>query len=189
MGSLMYNSLINPNQLRHYGVNIQDDPTPNRPLSVISENGDFYMPLHQKGKIVYLDIYTPTHKELDTFPHINLSSQHPWNPSNLDFFQNQQSLQEEIERIMHASTVTTDITWSTAENCDNESGFIFSLSDISRKISAMGMTRETDKFDTSPPQENLQRQNEGSGQSKIKEMPTFQIKVRHTNTSPEDLSQ
>ena len=27
MGSLMDDSLINPNQLRHYGLNVQDDPT------------------------------------------------------------------------------------------------------------------------------------------------------------------
>ena len=37
----------------------------------------------------------------------------------------------------------------------------FSLSDISRKIVAMGMTRETEKVDTYPPQEILQRPNKG----------------------------
>ena len=35
MRSLMDDSLINPNQLRHYGVNVQDDPISNRPLSII----------------------------------------------------------------------------------------------------------------------------------------------------------
>ena len=33
---LMDDSQINPNQLRHYGINVQDDPTSNRPLSLIS---------------------------------------------------------------------------------------------------------------------------------------------------------
>ena len=81
MGSLMDNSLINLNQLRHYGVNFQDDPTSNRPLSFISWNGDFTMPLHQEGTILYFDTHTPIQKELDTCPHINLSSRHTWNPS------------------------------------------------------------------------------------------------------------
>ena len=36
MGSVMDDSMINPNQLRHYGINVQDDPTSNRPLSLIS---------------------------------------------------------------------------------------------------------------------------------------------------------
>ena len=80
----------------------------------------------------------------------------------------QHSLQEEIERIRHVSTVTTDITWSTSDSRGDESDFIFSLSDISRKIVAMGVTRETEKVDTYPPQEILQRPNEGSGQSDIK---------------------
>ena len=143
MVSLMDDSLINPNQLRQYGINFQDDPTSNRPLNVISENGDFSMPLHQKGTIVYFDKKTPTQKDLNTCHHINLSIRHPWNPSKVDFVKNQHSLQEEIESIRHVNTVTTDITWSTAESRGDESGFIFSLLDISRKIAAMGMTRET----------------------------------------------
>ena len=53
----------------------------------------------------------------------------------------------------------------------------------------MGMTIETEKVDTYPPQETLQIPNKGSGQSGIKEMPTFQGTGRHTDTSPEDLSQ
>ena len=68
---------------------------------------------------------------------------------------NQQFLQEDIERIRPVSTVTTDITWSTAESCGDKSDLMFSLSDISRKIAAMGMARETEKVDTSPPQETL----------------------------------
>ena len=147
------------------------------------------MPLHRRGKIVYFDTHTPNQKELDACPHINLSSQHPWNPLKVDFVKNQHLMQEEIERIRHVSTVTTDITWSTAERRGDKSGFIFILSDISRKISAIGVTRETEKVDTSPPQETLQRPNEGSGQSDIKEMPTFQSTGRHTDSSPEYLSQ
>ena len=46
MGSLMDDSLNNPNQLRHFGVNVEDDLTYSLPLSLISENGYFSMPLH-----------------------------------------------------------------------------------------------------------------------------------------------
>ena len=59
MGFLMDNSMINPNQLRHYGVNFQDDPTSNLPPSVISDNRDFAMLLYRKGTIVYFDTHTP----------------------------------------------------------------------------------------------------------------------------------
>ena len=53
----------------------------------------------------------------------------------------------------------------------------------------MGMTHETEKVDTSPPQETLKLPNEGSGKSNIKDMQTFQSTGRHTDTSPEYLSQ
>ena len=53
----------------------------------------------------------------------------------------------------------------------------------------MGMICETDKVDTSPPQETLHRPNEVPGQSDIEEMPTFQITHRHTDISHDDLSQ
>ena len=115
------------------------------------------MPLHRKGTIVYFDTHNPTQKELNTGTNINLSIQHTWNPLKVDFVQNQHSLQEEIERILHASNVTNDITWSTAESRVDEIDFIFSLSEISCKISAMGMGSETEKVDTSLPQETLQR--------------------------------
>ena len=47
IGSLMDDSLINKNhQLRHYGVNVQDNPTSNRSLSVISKIRYFDIPLH-----------------------------------------------------------------------------------------------------------------------------------------------
>ena len=98
-------------------------------------------------------------------------------------------MQEEAERIQLVSTFTTDITWTTSENCDNESGLIFSLSEISRKISTMGMTHETEKVDTSPPQETHLRPNKSSRQSDIKDMPNFQSTGRHMDSSPADLSQ
>ena len=98
-------------------------------------------------------------------------------------------MQEEIERIQNVITVTTDITWSTAESLGDESDFIFSISKISRKIATMGMTRKAEKVDTFLPQENLQRSYESSGQSDIKEMTTFHGTGRHTDTSPKDFIQ
>jgi len=38
MGCHMKHSLINPNQLRHFGTKVQDDPTSDRPLSIITED-------------------------------------------------------------------------------------------------------------------------------------------------------
>jgi len=41
MGGIMEHKLVNPNQLRHFGTKVQDDPTSDRALSIISEGNDF----------------------------------------------------------------------------------------------------------------------------------------------------
>jgi hypothetical protein len=43
MGDQMTHSLLNPNQLCHYGTRVQDDPTSPYPLSIVTEDNDFCM--------------------------------------------------------------------------------------------------------------------------------------------------
>ena len=62
MGKLKKNSLIKTNQLQNYHVNVQDDSTSRRPLSIIPDDGDFAMNLHREGNIVYCNSNTPTPK-------------------------------------------------------------------------------------------------------------------------------
>ena len=45
MGDQMDHTLINPNQMRHYGIQVQDSPTSDEPLYIMSENNDFNMEL------------------------------------------------------------------------------------------------------------------------------------------------
>ena len=59
MGDHMKNSLINPNQLRHFGTRVQDDPTSDRPLSNITEDNSFSMELLMDGTVIYAVTSTP----------------------------------------------------------------------------------------------------------------------------------
>ena len=70
MGNSMQLSLINPNQSRYYGVQVQDNPMSNLPLSIVTEDNDFSMDLTEDndfsmdltmaGSIVYPETHTPT---------------------------------------------------------------------------------------------------------------------------------
>ena len=73
-GKIDEKSLINPKQLWHYHVNVQDNPTSHRPLSIITDDGCFPINLRRKGTIVYLNSNTPLQKELEYLPHKHLSS-------------------------------------------------------------------------------------------------------------------
>ena len=56
----MEDTLINPNQLRDFGVNVQDNPTSPSPLSIITEDAKFAMILERKGTIIFFNTRTPT---------------------------------------------------------------------------------------------------------------------------------
>jgi len=78
----MSHTLINPNQLRHFGTQVQDNPMSSQPLSIITENNEFCMELTMSGTICSVDTFAPSERELQTCPHIVLSSPHPWDPHN-----------------------------------------------------------------------------------------------------------
>ena len=76
----LYYTLVNQNQLRHYGTRVQYNPMSKSHLSIITEYGEFSMELSMEGTIIFSNIHTPYDKQLQQFPHINLSLPHPWDP-------------------------------------------------------------------------------------------------------------
>ena len=176
MGS-MDHSLINPNQLRHFGVSVQDDPTSSRPLSIITEDKDFCMELSMAGTIVYMDTHSPTAKELNECPHIHLSSSNPWNPHTVTFPKSSLSLEDEIGDLRFISALSS---------CDNDiiednlrEDDIFNLNSLSRRISGMNVMQSP--FNDLP-------ENTDSGSADVPLPNTFSSSERHTDVTPQDLS-
>ena len=60
--------VINPNQLRHFGTKVQDDPTSDRPLSIITEVNIFSMEVMMDGTVIYSLTTTPFEHELHNCP-------------------------------------------------------------------------------------------------------------------------
>ena len=83
IGDQMDHTLVNPNQLRHYGIKVQDNPVSDEPLHIMTEDEQFNMELKMKGTTIFADTLTPSDKELQTCPHIIMSSSHEWNPHNV----------------------------------------------------------------------------------------------------------
>ena len=69
----MYTILLNPNQMQHFGVNIQDDLTSDQTLSIIIEDDKFGIKLKMKDVIIYANTHTPTTLELEQLCHTVLS--------------------------------------------------------------------------------------------------------------------
>jgi hypothetical protein len=82
-GEKLDHSLINPNQLRAYGIQFWDnpfDPTHNLSIEVTS---DFTIPLQPFGTKVVFRTRVPTSDKLRTCEHIHMTSSHPWNPNEV----------------------------------------------------------------------------------------------------------
>ena len=68
MGDQLDHTLINPNQLRHHGIKVQDNPTSDEPFYIMTENSDFNMELKMKGTVIFAETFTPSEKELHNCP-------------------------------------------------------------------------------------------------------------------------
>jgi hypothetical protein len=91
-------SLFNPNQLRHFGTIVQDNPYNTEPMSITTRDGTFTACLQSKGTNIYLRTWAPTQLlDLEWYPHITLCSRHPWNPREIKFPSISSLEQEEIE--------------------------------------------------------------------------------------------
>ena len=84
MGDQLGHTLVNPNQVRAYGIPVQDNPYNGQEALSIAHH-EVTIPFNTDGTIIYCDTRTPTQKELEALPHIHLSSPHDWDPHDIKF--------------------------------------------------------------------------------------------------------
>lgn len=78
-------TLLNPNQLRSYGLSVCDDPVdPYRELGIQLDD-DTFLPMSMDGTICGLMTRCPTDEELDTCRIFNTSDEEHWDPSLVAF--------------------------------------------------------------------------------------------------------
>ena len=90
-------SLFNPNQLRHFGTKVQDNPYDSKPMSLSAPDESFTACLQSKGTDIYLTTWAPSQSDLASYPHIALCSSQAWNPREVRFPGISNLEQEEIE--------------------------------------------------------------------------------------------
>ena len=85
MGDSLTHSLINPNQLRAFGTEVQDNPFSKERLSIQPASHHIAIPLQTLGTIIYANTCAPTDQELSQHPHIVLSSTADWDQHHVWF--------------------------------------------------------------------------------------------------------
>ena len=120
MNTTTEHTLVNPNQLQHFSVIVQDNPYSSSPLYIESTDCDFVLPLIVEGTNILEHTRTPTGEELATCRHIVLSSQHEWNPHRVQFPKAIQSVEEEIDYRLSISYISSAVLYDN----NDEEGYI-----------------------------------------------------------------
>ena len=82
-GDRLDHSLLNPNQLRHYGCVVHDNPYDfHNPLSIVY-GSNILVELDTQGTLIYAQSRTPTDYELEHCPHHIITSDNIWNPHSV----------------------------------------------------------------------------------------------------------
>ena len=94
----MYHRLTNPNQLRHYGIKVQENSISESALSIITDENEFCTEIAMTGTIVYAETFTPSEQELHQCPHIILPLPHACDPHDEVITKNLRREDGHIER-------------------------------------------------------------------------------------------
>jgi hypothetical protein len=81
----MNHSLINPNQLQSYRVTVHDNPyerDPSRAIGIEINDND-RLPFHSQGSTIFFNTRYPDDDEMETYPHVVLTSDTRWDPEGL----------------------------------------------------------------------------------------------------------
>ena len=83
MGEQMQHTLVNPNQIRAHGIDVFDNPYGDEAMGI--SHNDCFVPFRSQGTIIYFETRTPSQRELEELPHIELSSRYEWDPHTVAF--------------------------------------------------------------------------------------------------------
>ncbi len=84
-GNDLDHTLINPNQLRHNGFQVFDNPydlEPSRQMGIVLNKTD-RVSFHSEGTTIFFHSRYPTDADMDNLPHVILMSDIPWDPSGV----------------------------------------------------------------------------------------------------------
>ena len=106
-GKRLSMSLINPNQIRHSGLAVSDDPTDKtRDFGIVGD--DFYIPIGMSGTTVLFTSRVPTQWEMENCRIVKLTLDVRWNPSQVTFASVTPLANETLEMVTHRTVCALD---------------------------------------------------------------------------------
>ena len=179
------NSLANPNQLRHFGAQVQDNPFDDHPMTICQDYDDtsFVACLKSEGTNIFIDTWTPSLRNLDEYPHVVLTSPDNWDPSKVKFLVISEGDRREIEGGDYGGVSAVN-----AEYSSNWQDYLNSTDAYLQPVQIFDIRAfNTRLIDSVKFPSDVYGGGPLSG-DRLMEPRTFISKDRHSNTTPEDLS-
>ena len=189
-------SLFNPNQFRHFGSLVQDNPYDAAPMVIQNPEHTFTACLQSAGTDIFITTWAPSTADLDKYPHVLLSSSNPWNPRGVNLPGLSALEQEEIEVRNVCGVQTMEETEMDRKiGHEQKQDVLFNLDDFQRSIVASARVTSEDhekrkinaiKYNDLPP---LPVKPGPLEETEIQAPYTFLSSDRHSSVTPEDLSE
>ena len=90
-------SLINPNQIRHSGLTVSNDPT-NKTRAFGISGRVFFIPSQMTGTTVFFNSRAPTKWEYESCCTVELTFDTPWNPGEVNIARASSSIETTLEQ-------------------------------------------------------------------------------------------
>ena len=168
--------LINPNQLRHFGIHVQDDPYADLPMTVTDHDRKFTICLKSSGTTIYIDTWKPSHEDSNSHPHIILTSDQPSVPTLIKCPKKDESEMEEIEKRNISHVQVSENSEYLLNNHGYNSASV--THELNQFLTPNYLTISSIKSDL-----NVVKEDEIRGRK------IFTSGKRHLNITPEDLSE
>ena len=189
-------TLINPNQLRAHGVEVQDNPYDSEPMFIKTWDDDFTVCLQSIGATIYFNSWLPNDNDLASYPHITLSSDTEWDPSKVKFPNTSEIEMFEIES-RNVAMIQTDHSSECSEGCDyyGSPDVVYNpLEWCKRIINSVRIGPSRYDFESNSYTGNVsETKSDHPGriltEEEIQPPKTFISKGRHSTMTPEDLSE
>jgi hypothetical protein len=191
----MDHSLFNPNQLRHFGTLVQDDPCAGTPMTITTGNDEFTACLETEGTDMHLNTWAPSDADLRACPHEQLASADAWHPNSVKLPGLSNIEEEEIElknicgvQTLDEAIIDRQIGHELA--CDT----VYNVNGLQEAMISSARTTHSDtelkisriRFKDALPPMSMPGPLE---EREIQAPHAFLSSERHSNTTPKDLSE
>ena len=189
-GDRMEESLVNPNQIRSYGLYLNDNPfEPGELLGIHDYDTGISIPFVVQNGVVSFKTRTPTEKEIKECRHVELTSDAEWNPSSMDT--RTADAKANRERIM-SSIMRTDLGNGVYDNTPDsilsQVSVIYNDTELAKRIaSAVTVACAYNRDDTRDEEDMVKGRQLRPQQGRDLRVGSILTKDRHSRVEPKTI--